>query len=186
MLAKLVDLKFYAWVEDHKSTWRTLSQLWSFKICHSNFLAYKKSADLLIFRLWNCERAGREGAFYFQNDRSGFKTPRDERSIQTHLTFQKLLLLQVGHGDQVRVPFLAVLVGVPKGFRIVLEPKVTAVRWGLIGPIDGTAVGWKKSEEEKSFEKYIFGQADVQYSIYATKGLSSIGPNPLKSIDWQH
>ena len=35
------------------------SQFWSFKIRPTAFLKYAKIADLLITRLWNCERAGR-------------------------------------------------------------------------------------------------------------------------------
>ena len=35
---------------------RTLSQFWSFKIRRTTFLNYIKFADLLILRLWNCEK----------------------------------------------------------------------------------------------------------------------------------
>ena len=37
----------------------TLSQFGSFEIRRTMFLNDTKSADLLILRLWNCERSGR-------------------------------------------------------------------------------------------------------------------------------
>ena len=39
----------------------TLSQLRSFKIHRTTFLNFIKFVDLLILKLWNCERAGRDG-----------------------------------------------------------------------------------------------------------------------------
>ena len=41
---------------------QTLSQFWSFKIRRTTFLNYINYADLLIFRLLNCERVRRDKA----------------------------------------------------------------------------------------------------------------------------
>ena len=71
---------------------RTFSDFWSFKIRRTMFLHRIKFASLLIARLWNCDKAGRETTdFYFHSTwqfcaslNSWFSIEQQVHSVNSH------------------------------------------------------------------------------------------------------